>query len=473
MEHFALFLVLGICLGVGGWQLAVWLGEIRDKNKKYKAASNYTMERNKPMLVIGGPWGNKQARHWLKMPAHGNGDVCLDIDRRAIGDHPNGVIADVTRIPFSDRSFGAIFASHLLEHLPTTDDAEKALAELSRVAEAVFIAYPSKKSIAGWVIPDHHLWVWQKGNTIYLKQRGKSEARTRRNVVVELAVERATQGNNLLKGEKVTEQLKMSDVDLALQEEARYLAEQLFDNDSEKVAKFTSRLQDIFTRAQNKDFLLIHNPGGWGTTHLEHCLQWERSIVEGIRATIERLGYTWLLIQHFRTEGGWREYIRDIKEQFHFFASKAKIIAAEVEFLTQHINNLKVILIGASQGAAFSNAVMQRLAELDQVYSIELGMIFTQKPRRVVTERTLTIDGNGLMPDAMMEWDIITIIKAFLAANFRWIKYWLQGRPRKFSLCVNVPGHEYNWEYPEVRHQIEDFLQNNLGTKSSLEEGLS
>ena len=188
MENLVLFLVLGICLGVGGWQLAVWLGEIRDKTKKYKAASAYTMERNKPLLVVGGPWGSKRARHWLKMPAHGNGDVCLDIDRRAISDHPKGVIADVTHIPFSDRSFGAAFASHLLEHLTTTDDAKKALAELNRVAEAIFIAYPSKHSIAGWVIPDHHLWVWQKGNTIYLKQRGKLGGKG--NIIVELARER-------------------------------------------------------------------------------------------------------------------------------------------------------------------------------------------------------------------------------------------------------------------------------------------
>lgn len=174
MGHIALFLVLGICLGVGGWQLAVWLGEIRDKNKQYEAASAYARERNKLLLVAGGPWGNKRARHLLKMPAHGDGDVCLDIDRHAIDGHPNGVIADVTHIPFSDKSFGAVFASHLLEHLSSTEDAKKALAELNRIAEAVFIAYPSRQSIVAWIVPDHHLWIWQKGNTTYFKQRGKS-----------------------------------------------------------------------------------------------------------------------------------------------------------------------------------------------------------------------------------------------------------------------------------------------------------
>jgi len=175
MEHFALFLVLVICLGVGGWQLVVWLGETRDKNEKYKAASAYSMDRDKPLLVAGGPWGITRRRHWLRMPAHGNGDVCLDIDYSAITHHPKGVIASVTHIPFSDKSFGAAFASHMLEHLSTTDDAKKALAELNRVADAVFIVSPSRQSIAGWAIPDHHLWVWQKGKTIYISQRGKSK----------------------------------------------------------------------------------------------------------------------------------------------------------------------------------------------------------------------------------------------------------------------------------------------------------
>jgi hypothetical protein len=180
MEYLALFLGLGIFLGVGGWELAVWVVETRDKNQKYKAACTYAQERGKQLLVAGGPWGISRRRRWfIGAPAHGNGDVCLDVDQRAFWGHPQGVIANVTHIPFSDKSFGAAFASHLLEHLPTVDDAKQALDELNRVAEAVFIVYPSRQSIVGWIIPDHHLWVWQKGDIIYLKQRGKSAGKNK------------------------------------------------------------------------------------------------------------------------------------------------------------------------------------------------------------------------------------------------------------------------------------------------------
>jgi len=45
--------------------------------------------------------------------------------------------------------------------------AEQALSEMNRVAGAVFIAYPSRQSLAAWIIRDHHIWVWQKdGKTI-------------------------------------------------------------------------------------------------------------------------------------------------------------------------------------------------------------------------------------------------------------------------------------------------------------------
>lgn len=161
-------------MGVVVWQLAVWGGEIWQKNKRYKAAVSWSKKLGKPLLVAGGPWSNTGIRRWLKMPAHGGGDVCLDIECRAFRGHPRGLVADVTQIPFLDKAFGAVFASHLLEHLPSINSANKALDELSRVAEAVFLVYPSRQSVGAWLHPGHHLWVWQRGNTIYIKQRPNS-----------------------------------------------------------------------------------------------------------------------------------------------------------------------------------------------------------------------------------------------------------------------------------------------------------
>jgi hypothetical protein len=166
-----LFFVYGIVAAVVIWQLAVWIGEIRYKNRQSNAAVEYSRRQQKPLLVAGGPWGGRPLRRHLKMPAHVMGDVSIDISSGAVEGHPNGIVATVTKLPFPDKTFGAALASHLLEHLYDTTEAKQALAEMSRVADSVFIAYPTRQSLAAWIIPDHRLWVWQKGDTVYLKQR--------------------------------------------------------------------------------------------------------------------------------------------------------------------------------------------------------------------------------------------------------------------------------------------------------------
>jgi len=76
------------------------------------------------------------------------------------------------------------------------------------------------------------------------------------------------------------------------------------------------------------------------------------------------------------------------------------------------------------------------------------------------------------MPDALMEWNIPTILRTYLTAPFRWVKYRLQGKRIKFTYCINVPGHDYNWDYPEVQRQVEEFLNLNFGN-SNLEVEVS
>ncbi|MFC1941439.1 hypothetical protein ACFLWL_03450 [Chloroflexota bacterium] len=268
----------------------------------------------------------------------------------------------------------------------------------------------------------------------------------------------------------------MTDNHVLLQEEASQLAQQLFNNDTKKRASLTNRLLDTCIRAKGKDFLLIHNPGGFGGTPVEHLLRWERSIIEGITATVERLGYSYLLTQYFRSGYSWWSHMRDLKEQIIFFfkgkSSKERVMAAELKFIVRHLQNLKVILIGASQGAAFSNAVMRQLGELGQIYSIELGICYPHVFRRVVTESTLVIDSNGLMPDLMIRRNLKARFKALITALFRWSKYRLQGKAAKFTHLINLPGHEYSWEHPEVQRQIIDFLETNFGTKSNLKVGV-
>lgn len=259
-----------------------------------------------------------------------------------------------------------------------------------------------------------------------------------------------------------------------LAKETKLLGQQLFGKNTRKRAAFTNRLLDICTRVQDKDFLLIHNPGGWGSAPLENLLPWERSLVDGVTTTIERTGYSWLLVQHFRSSNSRWSRIRDMKEEISFLfkgrSRKVEEMAAEVEFIARRFDKLMILLIGVSQGAAFSNAVMRQIGELHQVYSIELGIFFPHMSRRVITERTLSIDDNGQIPDPVSHGNLMASLKAYIGAPYRWLKYWLHGQPKNFTYCINAPGHDYNWDYPLVHQRIEEFLKINFGTKGKPEE---
>jgi len=256
----------------------------------------------------------------------------------------------------------------------------------------------------------------------------------------------------------------MTSANLTLREEAYRLAQQLFGSE-EAGSDFANHVLDICAEAKGKGFLIVHNPGGWGHARLDQCLEWERGIVVGIKAVMEEMGHSLLLTQYFRSGTGWWEQMRDLREQFRFFASKANIMAAWLRFIITHVNSIKVILVGISQGAAFGSAVMQQLGGPYPVYSIELGFPFQYKSWRIITGRTLAVDSNGVIADVLVQGNLRVGARILMAAPFKWMWYRLMGKRVMFAHCVSAPGHEYDWDSPGIQRQIRDFLKTNFGAK--------
>jgi len=262
----------------------------------------------------------------------------------------------------------------------------------------------------------------------------------------------------------------------ALQGEIDRLVGQFVTVGDKKRVQFVDWLWNAFGQARDKEFLLIHNPGGWGNTVFPECLDWEKSIVTGVTDTMDELKRTWVLVQYFRSGNNFWRHMRDIRKEALFFfkgeSFQARVLAAKLKFLTSHLRDLKIVLIGASQGAAFSNAVMRELDDSQPVYSIELGIFFPHMKRRLVTKKTLAIDSNGLMPDPMCNRDLWKGFKSYITAPYRWVEFRLRGEPKKFTYCINAPGHDYNWEYPEVQQRIVEFLTVNFGGQEQAEGGV-
>ena len=107
-------------------------------------AVEYSKIVEKPLLNVGSS-------------CHCVGDVNLDVVNNACC--PNfvqGTIEDLSM--FGDKQFGAVFASHVLEH---TEYPDKAISEMERVADRVFLVLPSWFNSFAWITPEHKWIFWE------------------------------------------------------------------------------------------------------------------------------------------------------------------------------------------------------------------------------------------------------------------------------------------------------------------------
>ena len=252
----------------------------------------------------------------------------------------------------------------------------------------------------------------------------------------------------------------LSAVPQSVAEDATRLATELFGDCQEKCSDFVSQLLVMYSQTQDKDFVVIFNSGGWGGNLLEASPGWQ-SIFTGIESELASSGYTSLLLDYQRTVKTLRSRLNELVEKITGYRSKAKDLAGRVEFLTNHIPGLRVILTGESSGTVICDSVMNIVEDNPQVYSIQTGPPFWHE--NIALNRTLLLTSNGIVPDSYSEGD-------FWAMIWGNLRYWFHlSQPEDdFGTAphyVGAPGHDYWWQYPEVCSQITNFLKQNFGIK--------
>jgi hypothetical protein len=257
------------------------------------------------------------------------------------------------------------------------------------------------------------------------------------------------------------EEICLSVPDLSLQhksmiEEASDLAGELFGNHPEKNDEFTSQLMATYLAAKDKDIVVIFNSGGWGWTAVENTREGE-SFINGIESELADMGYSLLFLNHKRTARTLDSGIGEFMLAADLYPSKAEDLAARVEFLSNHIPDIKVILVGVSNGTLICDGVMNILEDNPQVYSIQIGPPFWSGVTS--SGRSLVMRSNGVIPDSFSQGDLLTILRANVESLFGVY----QENPGDILLYVGAPGHDYNWQYPEVSSQVTNFLQRNFG----------
>jgi len=167
-----------LALGVATHQAALTIGLEVERHDKFRAARAMADSLGKPLLVVGGPYGDSPIRHGFNWAAHGHGDICVDLDWESCGRAEIGhfIQADVRELPFADGEFGAVYNSHVLEHLDSCEGAFQAIAEMHRVGGgAVFTCVPPKSQLVAVMAPGHRLWVKELDEGWWIEDRRTGE----------------------------------------------------------------------------------------------------------------------------------------------------------------------------------------------------------------------------------------------------------------------------------------------------------
>jgi len=107
------------------------------------------LSNGKGIINLGaGPHRTYQAQIIAESP-----EILANIDIAPDG-IPHFLQLDIEReaLLFSDKQFGCVFLSHVLEHL---DNWRFTLAEASRVADYVVVVLPHPQYFSGWLTPEH------------------------------------------------------------------------------------------------------------------------------------------------------------------------------------------------------------------------------------------------------------------------------------------------------------------------------
>jgi len=254
----------------------------------------------------------------------------------------------------------------------------------------------------------------------------------------------------------------LSRVPQSVIEDAAAVAKELFGDYQDKYNIFVTQLLALYLEAKDEDFVVLFNSGGWGWNLLEASAGWT-SIFGGMKSELQKLGYNALFVNYQRTEENLRGIIDEFMEVVSVYPTKAEKLAKRVEFLTSHVPDLKVIVAGESNGTIISDSVMNMLRYNQQVYSIQTGPPFWYKT--TMRERTLVLESNGLTRDTFSEGDIGAILWASAKALLGLAPP--DEDPGRILYFMRAPGHDYQWRYPHVYHEITNFLEKNFGFKRS------
>jgi hypothetical protein len=210
------------------------------------------------------------------------------------------------------------------------------------------------------------------------------------------------------------------------------------------------------------DVLVVFNPGGWGDASLEEADDF-RPILKGIQQAMVDKGYRTSSVPYLRTFPHLWGRLSGVKEQIMSFKNNSRIQVDDIRNLAENFPEKYFILTGFSTGGGLTGRSMKRLAHLQNVLGITVGV-----PGWFDTyssSQSLVLNNSG--KDPLVAGDINAVAWHVLSAPYVWLQSRFDGRKLSLPLCFQFPYHEYRWESPEVGPPILKFISNKFRRKDS------
>jgi hypothetical protein len=239
------------------------------------------------------------------------------------------------------------------------------------------------------------------------------------------------------------------------------MASHLAGDSQDRLQELVDQMLATYEEARNSDVVVLFNSGGWGWNRTDET-QWG-SILEGISAELKSLGYRPVVLNYRRTGGGIMGCVREFFEAARRYPNRSRDLAWRVQFLTDNIPDLKVIVAGESTGTVISDKTMGLLKDDTRVYSIQTGTPFWHKPSAL--ERTLLMNSNGKGIDTFSHGNVPAMVWATVKSWFGMTSP--EDNPGDILSWLKAPGHDYSWQYPGISSEVVSFLERNFGETGS------
>jgi len=203
--------------------------------------------------------------------------------------------------------------------------------------------------------------------------------------------------------------------------------------------------------------LVVVNLGGWGRVPVEAARDLSPALA-GMHRWLRARGKQTAQVVCRRGDVGPHADLSILTEMAGFHHTRARELALALCRLRRARPGLRILMVGLSNGATFTDQVMDQFAPGDdhRIFAVEIAPPFWRST--LCRPNVLRLDNEGL--DPLPAGELGVLVGASVFGLFQYALARVRGRVLRFEEVFHVPGHDYSW--PVLAADVTAFLDRQL-----------